>query len=75
MIDYFQFSHLAEPLGLKMLSHAIGLSASGLGQGQQTEIWLQNDPWRASVLGINQQAAISTGPKRRQSCISKPKAP
>ncbi|MFD1421507.1 hypothetical protein, partial [Lactiplantibacillus songbeiensis] len=29
------------------------------------QLWLQNGPWRSSVLGTNRQAAISTGAKRK----------
>ncbi len=53
-----------------MLSRVVGLSASGLlglrpRSVLKTGLWLQNDPWRSSVLGTNRQAAISTSTKRK----------
>jgi hypothetical protein len=52
-----------------MLSRVVGLSASGLlglrpRSALKTALWLQNGPWRSSVLGTNRQAAISTSTKR-----------
>jgi len=69
MIDYLKVSHLAERLVPKMLSRVVGLSASAfLGLRPRsvlkTGFWLQNDPWRSSILGTNWQAAILTSPKR-----------
>jgi len=51
-----------------MLSRVVGLSASGLLGLRprpilKTALWLQNGPWRSSVLGTNRQAAISTSTK------------
>jgi hypothetical protein len=36
----------------------------------KTGLWLQNGPWRSSVLGTNRQAAISTSTKRNQTELS-----
>jgi len=52
-----------------MLSRVVGLSASSfLGLRPRsvlkTALWLQNDPWRSSILAANRQAAISTSTKR-----------
>ncbi len=52
-----------------MLSRVVGLSASDfLGLRPRpvlkTGLWLQNGPWRSSVLGTNRQAAILTSAKR-----------
>jgi len=71
MIVYFQSSHLAERLVPKMLSRVVGLSVSGLlglrpRPVLKTELWLQNGPWRSSVLGTNRQAANSTNTKRNE---------
>jgi len=68
-LDYFQFGHLAERLVPKMLSRVVGLSASGLlglrpRPVLKTGFWLQNGPWRSSVLGTNRQAAMSTSNTR-----------
>jgi len=53
----------------KMLSRVVGLSASGLLGLRprpilKTALWLQNGPWRSSVLGTNRQAASLTSTKR-----------
>jgi len=55
-------------LAAKMLSRVVGLSASvflGLRPRSvlKTVLWLQNDPWRSSILGANRQAAILTSTK------------
>jgi len=52
-----------------MLSRVVGLSASGLlglrpRSVLKTGLWLQNGPWRSSILESNRQAAISTNTKR-----------
>jgi len=52
-----------------MLSRVVGLSASvflGLRPRSvlKTVLWLQNAPWRASILAANRQAAIPTSTKR-----------
>jgi hypothetical protein len=52
-----------------MLSRVVGLSASGLLGLRprpilKTVLWLQNGPWRSSVLGTNRQAVILTSTKR-----------
>jgi len=31
----------------------------------KTALWLQNDPWRSSILAANRQAAILTSTKRK----------
>jgi hypothetical protein len=54
---------LAERLALKMLSRVVDLSSgelSGLRSRPilKTAFWLQNGPWRSSVLSANRQAAI-----------------
>ncbi len=62
-------TNLAERLVPKMLSRVVGLSASGLlglrpRSALKTALWLQNDPWRSSILGTNRQAAILIATKR-----------
>jgi len=52
-----------------MLSRVVGLSASvflGLRPRSvlKTVLWLQNDPWRSSILAANRQVAIPTSLQR-----------
>jgi len=53
-----------------MLSRVVGLSASVSLRLRprsvlKTALWLQNDPWRSSILAANRQAAILTSTKRK----------